>query len=64
MCSSDLTRDEAAAAGLDEKDIFLTDDYATLERTVLKAVKPGDVLLVKGSRGMRLERIVEAMRKP
>jgi UDP-N-acetylmuramoyl-tripeptide--D-alanyl-D-alanine ligase len=27
-------------------------------------VKPGDVILVKGSRGMRLEKIIEALTRP
>ena len=56
------TREGAVAAGIPEKSVFITDDYAALEKVVLKAVKPGDLVLVKGSRGMRLERIPAAMK--
>ncbi len=37
-------------------------DAATLESAVLAAVRPGDVLMVKGSNGSRMGRIVEALK--
>lgn len=37
-------------------------DFDLLAETLLKSVKPGDVLLVKASRGMKLERIGEALK--
>ncbi|MDA3956599.1 UDP-N-acetylmuramoyl-tripeptide--D-alanyl-D-alanine ligase [Oceanispirochaeta sp.] len=39
------------------KDVYHTDDYHSLEKTLLAAVEPGDLVLLKGSRGMELERL-------
>ena len=39
------------------KEVYHTDDYHSLERTLLDAVQPGDLVLLKGSRGMELERL-------
>jgi UDP-N-acetylmuramoyl-tripeptide--D-alanyl-D-alanine ligase len=36
-------------------------DRADLIRTLKKTLRPGDILLVKGSRGMRMEEIVEGL---
>ncbi|HEX9051234.1 MAG TPA: UDP-N-acetylmuramoyl-tripeptide--D-alanyl-D-alanine ligase [Anaeromyxobacter sp.] len=49
----------ARAAGLEA---FHTEDVDALVRWTKATLAPGDVLLVKGSRGMRLERLVEALR--
>jgi UDP-N-acetylmuramoyl-tripeptide--D-alanyl-D-alanine ligase len=54
-----LAVESARAAGLRE-----ARHVTTFEDTVahlLKRLTPGDVLLVKGSRGMRLERVVDAL---
>ncbi|QEN07907.1 UDP-N-acetylmuramoyl-tripeptide--D-alanyl-D-alanine ligase [Oceanispirochaeta crateris] len=39
------------------KGAFHTDDYRTLEKMLLTASEPGDLVLLKGSRGMELERL-------
>ncbi len=53
------TAEAARAAGLE---VFHTEDMDALVRWARGAVRSGDVLLVKGSRGMKLERLVEALR--
>ena len=41
----------------------LAADSDEAARIVARIVRPGDVLLVKGSRGIRMERIIEALRR-
>jgi UDP-N-acetylmuramoyl-tripeptide--D-alanyl-D-alanine ligase len=57
-----LARDAAVEAGLPAGDAFHTEDPDALVAFVRERLRPGDTLLVKGSRGMRLERLVEALR--
>jgi UDP-N-acetylmuramoyl-tripeptide--D-alanyl-D-alanine ligase len=52
----------ARAAGLAGTEVFHTEDVDELVRFVRARIAPSDVLLVKGSRGMKLERLVEALR--
>jgi UDP-N-acetylmuramoyl-tripeptide--D-alanyl-D-alanine ligase len=53
----------AAAAGLAPDRIFHTEDVAALAASARAGLAARDVLLVKASRGMRLERLVEAVRE-
>ena len=56
---SRLTAEAARAAGLAA---FHTEEIQELVGWARAEVAPSDVLLVKGSRGMKLERLVEALR--
>jgi UDP-N-acetylmuramoyl-tripeptide--D-alanyl-D-alanine ligase len=51
----------ARAAGLPAEAALHTEDPGALAGLVKDRLRPGDVLLVKGSRGMKLERLVEAL---
>ena len=56
---SRTTAEAARAAGLDA---FHTEELPALVAWAAGNLRPGDVLLVKGSRGMKLERLVETLR--
>jgi UDP-N-acetylmuramoyl-tripeptide--D-alanyl-D-alanine ligase len=56
---SRATAEAARAAGLEA---FHAGELEELVAWTVATVRPGDVLLVKGSRGMKLERLVEALR--
>jgi UDP-N-acetylmuramoyl-tripeptide--D-alanyl-D-alanine ligase len=57
-----LAREAALDAGMAPSDTFHTEDPRLLVAFLRERLRPGDVLLVKGSRGMKLERLVEALR--
>jgi UDP-N-acetylmuramoyl-tripeptide--D-alanyl-D-alanine ligase len=51
----------AREAGMAENHVVTADDPAALARRLRAVVRKGDVVLVKGSRGARMERILEAL---
>lgn len=53
----------ARDAGLPASSICVCEDADQLCREIEKEIKSGDVLLVKGSRGMKMERLVEYLRQ-
>ena len=55
----------ALANGLDDKTVFQYDDVARAGRELQAMLKPGDVVLIKASQGIRAERVVqEVMAQP
>jgi UDP-N-acetylmuramoyl-tripeptide--D-alanyl-D-alanine ligase len=58
--AADLERG-ALAAGVDPSRIRRFEDVPAMAEAVVKDARPGDLVLVKASRGMRLERVVEAL---
>lgn len=54
---------EGARSELDADHIFAYDDKSELIRQLESMLYPKDIVLVKGSRGMKLEEVVEAIKK-
>ena len=57
-----LAAESARAAGLATGSVLVARDHEEISRDLLAWVQPGDCVLVKGSRGMRMERVAQAMR--
>lgn len=55
---------EAVASGKGEQKVFLAETNEEAIQQLKANLRPGDCVLVKGSRGMRMEEIVEAIRCP
>ena len=54
--------DEAKAAGLPSSQITVVADKTAAVDEVLKRVRPGDLVLVKGSRGIGLDLVVDRLK--
>ena len=52
---------EALALGMPTDHVFLVDDAPAAVPVLEEAIQPGDVILIKGSLGMRMDRIVTAL---
>ena len=60
---AERTADGARRAGMESSHIHVFQDIAELNTTLMNAVHAGDVCLVKASRGMKLERVVNALKQ-
>jgi UDP-N-acetylmuramoyl-tripeptide--D-alanyl-D-alanine ligase len=57
-----LAVEEAVAAGMPPDRIHHTESHAEVLEVLLDKARPGDALLIKGSRGMAMERITAGLR--
>lgn len=55
--------DGAVEAGMSENKVLTSGNYAETLESIKQRLNKGDVLLVKGSRGMKMERIVEGLKE-
>lgn len=60
---SENARKTAIAGGLNDTDVFWTDEYEALKTAVLGEIRAGDIVLIKGSHSMGMERIVAAIKE-
>lgn len=58
---SSIVTQGAIDSGVKKENCLATENFNELEKYLQKNLKSGDVLLVKGSRGMRLERVVNTI---
>jgi UDP-N-acetylmuramoyl-tripeptide--D-alanyl-D-alanine ligase len=58
-----LIGEEALLTGMAEEKVYLLDDVETAVATLEKIIQPGDIILIKASRGARLDRVVSAISK-
>jgi UDP-N-acetylmuramoyl-tripeptide--D-alanyl-D-alanine ligase len=56
-----LIAEEALACGMEGEKVFIEEDNDSATARLREIVAPGDVILVKGSRGMMMEEIVAAL---
>jgi UDP-N-acetylmuramoyl-tripeptide--D-alanyl-D-alanine ligase len=56
-------REGAILEGFDESKTIQFQDAAEAADAITTIVKPGDIVLIKGSRGMRMEKVVKALQK-
>ncbi len=59
-----LIAEEALACGMEEEKVFVEEDNDSAIARLREIVAPGDIILVKGSRGMKMEEIVAALAIP
>jgi UDP-N-acetylmuramoyl-tripeptide--D-alanyl-D-alanine ligase len=52
----------ALSAGMAEERVMRIPDHDEIAASILRQARPGDFVLVKGSRGMRMEKVAEAIR--
>lgn len=58
---SKLIREGAKSKGFPDKNIYSFDSYKDVTKFIVDFIKNGDVILIKGSQGVRLERVVEVI---
>lgn len=59
---SAVVRDAATRAGLDAAKISIANDHSTAVELLTNYLKPGDLLLLKASRGIRLELVEQGLK--
>jgi UDP-N-acetylmuramoyl-tripeptide--D-alanyl-D-alanine ligase len=57
-----LVADGATMGGLAEENVLVARDHDEISKALLDWLQPGDCVLFKGSRGMRMERVANAVR--
>ena len=59
---SRYTSAEAYASGMQKNTLWHCPDHAAASRILGKVAKKGDLILIKGSRGMRMEKVLEKLK--
>jgi UDP-N-acetylmuramoyl-tripeptide--D-alanyl-D-alanine ligase len=59
---AEVVKAGALSGGMGEKQIVIGQDHRTLARQLKAHIKRCDWLLIKGSRGMRMEKVVDALK--